>query len=80
MSDGVDLRSAFARSEAQVQAILNASPDAVVSIDQQGVIQTFNPAAERLFGYLAAEAIGKTYRCSRPRRTARCTTAISSDI
>ena len=58
MPDGVDLRSAFARSEAQVQAILNASPDAIVSIDQLGVIQTFNPAAERLFGYRASEAIG----------------------
>jgi diguanylate cyclase (GGDEF)-like protein/PAS domain S-box-containing protein/excisionase family DNA binding protein len=39
-------------------AVLRSSLDAIVSIDADGVVLEFNPAAERMFGYARAEAIG----------------------
>lgn len=44
---------------AHLNAILDASVDGIVTIDDQGRIQTFNPAAERMFGYEAAEVSGR---------------------
>ena len=41
------------------KAIFECSADGIISIDSQGVIETFNPAAEKLFGYSADEVIGK---------------------
>jgi PAS domain S-box-containing protein len=46
-------------NEARMQAILQAAVDGIISIDQRGFIQTVNPAAERLFGYVADELIGQ---------------------
>jgi PAS domain S-box-containing protein len=45
-------------SEEQIRAILDATADAVVTIDVLGRIATFNRAAERIFGYAANEVIG----------------------
>jgi two-component system sensor kinase FixL len=44
---------------AELRALLDAAVDAIVMIDEQERITTFNVAAERLFGYKAAEVIGK---------------------
>ncbi len=43
----------------ELRALLDAAVDAVIVIDHQGRISTFNRAAERLFGYRAAELIGE---------------------
>src|SRR5688572_5424570 len=45
--------------ESQIQAIFNAAPDAVIVIDQNGIIVKWNPQAELLFGWSASELIGK---------------------
>jgi len=51
-------RSLKAR-ERHLRSILETVPDAMIVIDEQGFMQSFSVAAERLFGYGAAEAIGQ---------------------
>ncbi len=43
----------------EFKAILDVAVDAVIIIDHRGLIEAFNPAAELLFGFAAAEVIGK---------------------
>lgn len=40
-------------------AVLRASLDAIISIDAHGVVLEFNPAAERMFGYVRGDVIGE---------------------
>jgi diguanylate cyclase (GGDEF)-like protein/PAS domain S-box-containing protein len=44
---------------ARLAAIVNFSRDAILSLDLESVIQTWNPAAEKLYGYTAAEMVGR---------------------
>ncbi len=46
-------------SEGRLSAIVESSDDAIVSKSLDGVIRTWNKAAEKMFGYSAGEAIGK---------------------
>ncbi|HEY2053395.1 MAG TPA: SpoIIE family protein phosphatase [Solirubrobacterales bacterium] len=47
------------RTRAHMEQVVTGSRDAVFSKDLQGAITTWNPAAERLFGYSAEEVIGR---------------------
>lgn len=49
----------LAEREAHLQSIVDTAPDALIVIDEAGVMQSFSQAAERLFGWTAAEAVGK---------------------
>jgi two-component system sensor kinase FixL len=48
------------RSAEELQALLDAAVDGIVLIDHTGRVQAFNRAAERLFGYEAAEVLGSS--------------------
>jgi two-component system sensor kinase FixL len=50
-------RQAVAR-EAHLTSILDTVPDAMIVIDERGIIQSFSSAAERLFGYAGGEIVG----------------------
>ena len=49
----------LAISEARYRGIVTSSGEAIVGTDPQGRITSFNPAAERLFGYPEAEVTGR---------------------
>ncbi len=46
-------------SEARMRAILETAPNAIITINEQGAIESFNPTAEGMFGYTSSEAIGR---------------------
>lgn len=54
------------RAQDWTDALIHATQDAVVSIDRQGQIVRFNPAAERIFGYSKAEVQGKNVNLLMP--------------
>src|SRR6185503_13219686 len=58
-------RDALAR-EAHVQSILDTVPEAMIVIDERGLMQSFSSAAERLFGYTPREAIGQNVKVLMP--------------
>jgi two-component system, LuxR family, sensor kinase FixL len=45
--------------QAQLQSILDTVPEGMIVIDDRGIMQSFSATAERLFGWSAAEVIGK---------------------
>ncbi|MBS0560774.1 MAG: PAS domain S-box protein [Proteobacteria bacterium] len=45
--------------EARLRSVLETAPDAIITIDEKGIIQSFSQAAERMFGYAAGEVIGR---------------------
>lgn len=47
------------RLEVMQEALFEAAADGLITIDQNGFIQSFNPAAQRLFGWSPEEAIGR---------------------
>lgn len=53
---------------AVAQAVLAGRADAVVAADRDGVIVFWNPGAERIFGYAAAEAVGSSLDIIIPER------------
>ena len=64
-----DLRSITGnlRDQGQrTQAILDNMVDGLITIDRRGIIDSFNPAAERIFGYTAEEALGKNVNILMP--------------
>ncbi|TAK69103.1 MAG: sensor domain-containing diguanylate cyclase, partial [Dehalococcoidia bacterium] len=50
--------AALQASESFRLAVLESTADGIVTIDELGLIESFNPAAERLFGYRASEVLG----------------------
>jgi two-component system, LuxR family, sensor kinase FixL len=53
-----DQDAALTASEHRLRAVLDAAVDAIITIDYSGIIESFNEAAERMFGYSARELIG----------------------
>jgi two-component system sensor kinase FixL len=51
---------ALANQTVRLRAILETAVDAIIVIDERGLIETFNPAAERMFGYTEAEVKGQS--------------------
>ena len=52
--------------QSRLEAILNNAVDAIITIDEQGLVESANPATESLFGYEAAEIVGRNVNMLMP--------------
>ncbi|MDP6951915.1 MAG: PAS domain S-box protein [Alphaproteobacteria bacterium] len=61
-------RTRMAESEAYLSAIVENLVDGIVVIDEQGTVQSFNTAAEEIFGHSASGVVGQNIRMLIPER------------
>jgi two-component system sensor kinase FixL len=66
LSRRVDIEEALRRSEERVRSIVESAVDAIIVIDDRGMIEAFNPSAERLFGYRLSEVLGRNVNMLMP--------------
>ena len=52
-------RQAPVDNHSLLQAIISTTVDGIITINEQGIVETFNPASEKIFGYTAKDVIGK---------------------
>ena len=52
--------------ETRLRAILDTAVDGIITIDSRGLVQSFSPSAERLFGWKAGEVVGRNINMLMP--------------
>lgn len=62
----VQMESQLWKSESKTRSILEHVLDGIITINEDGVIESFNPAAEKIFGYAAAEVVGRNVNMLMP--------------
>jgi PAS domain S-box-containing protein len=60
-------QATLADRQERLRAILDTAVDAIITIDQRGIIETVNPAARHIFGYTRQEMIGQNVRMLMPQ-------------
>ena len=54
-------------SEERIAKIIQSSPDGIITIDKRGIIETFSPSAEQIFGYYSDDIVGKNIKILMPK-------------
>lgn len=55
------IEEALRQSEARIRSVVDNVVDGIITVDERNLIETFNAAAEKIFGYSAGEVIGKNF-------------------
>ncbi len=58
---------ALAEREAHLLSIYDTAPDALIVIDEKGIVQSYSAAAERMFGWTASETLGRNVKMLMPQ-------------
>jgi PAS domain S-box-containing protein len=53
-------------AESRMRSVVDHVVDGIITINDRGIVTTFNPAAERIFGYKAREVVGENIRMLMP--------------
>ena len=53
-------------TEQRLRAILQTAVEGIITIDEHGIVESMNPAAEQIFGFAAAEVVGKNVNVLMP--------------
>jgi two-component system sensor kinase FixL len=67
LTEGSQRNRELLSREAHLRSILDTIPDAMIVIDDAGIMSSFSSAAERLFGYAAGEVLGKNVKILMPK-------------
>jgi len=71
MTDQHNMATTYQETSDRLQAIVNSAVDAIITIDRSGQILSFNHAAEVMFGYEEAQAIGENVALLMPASHAK---------
>ena len=66
ITESKQMTEALRESKERISAIVNTAADAIITIDDRGIIQSVNPATERMFGYNGVEMIGRNVNMLMP--------------
>ena len=61
-----EAQQALQQSEQRARSVVDHVIDGIITIDDRGAVETFNPAAENIFGYQASEVIGRNVKMLMP--------------
>jgi two-component system, LuxR family, sensor kinase FixL len=70
LTEQEQLKNQLADQLRQSRTIVEKAMDAIITIDRRGIVNSFNPAAERIFGYRPEEVIGQNVAMLMPGDTA----------
>ena len=76
VTERYEAETALRRSEARLRSVTESATDAIMSVDATGMIVSWNPAASRLYGWPAEEAIGMSVVALLPERDREQSTAV----
>ncbi len=67
IADRKRVHETMRENTAMIRAIVNTAADGIITIDEEGgVIESFNPAAEKIFGYKTEEVVGESIQMLLP--------------